>query len=577
MEIRQYSFNNIGRQEVLEHPMGKDWPVVYLIHNNDKLYIGETNNLFMRFGQHLENRERKNLTNIKVIYDDEFNKSAILDIEQSLIRLFSADKKYELQNANLGQSSKHNYYQREKYLNKIEGSDQEKGIWACLGDMGMTNGDYTSIINSDLFRYSPYTSLTQEQETICYGVVNDLIDGLENHKYRGTSCIVDGAAGTGKTIVGIYLMALLMNANAKEIDAAVEEDADMSSEKFNALHKLRKYIEKHNELKVAYVLPMTSIRKTIKTVFKLSKNGLKANMVVGPTDIADEKYDIIIVDEAHRLSKRKNIGWMGSFDKVCRKLHMVPETSNCLDWIVAQSRCRVLFYDSKQRVRGSDITPYEMQRSLDNSTMISYHLTTQMRCAAGSDFVDYLERIFACKQEDKISFGNYDLKMFVDGNEMIDGIKKKNARLGLCRVVAGDSWEWKTKGLTKAQAEAKGIYDIDIDGKHYVWNRTNCEWILRKESVEEIGCIHTTQGYDLNYVGVILGREIDFDPVSKEVIVNKDLFFDKNAKIGNTDEEIKTYVLNAYKVMMTRGIKGCYVYAYNKNLREYLQRFFDVI
>ena len=577
MEIREYSFDQNGKYDVLSHPMGKDWPVVYLIHNNDTLYVGETNNFFMRFGQHLENPERKKLKEIKVIYDDEFNKSAILDIEQSLIRMFSADKKYKLQNANLGQSAKHNYYQREKYLNKIEGSAQEKGIWKRLEELGMVDSDYSSIVNSDLFTYSPYTSLTLEQEVVCYGVVEDLIEGLENYHHRGTSCIVDGSAGTGKTIIGVYLMALLVSANNKQISATVEDDTDMSSEKFRALHKLRQYIEKHGEIKIAYVLPMTSIRKTIKKVFQMSKNGLKASMVVGPTDVADEKYDIVIVDEAHRLPKRKNIGWMGAFDNICRRLNIAPETSNCLDWIVACSKCRVLFYDSKQRVRASDITPLEMRTSLENSQTIKYKLATQMRCAAGTSFVDYLEDVFNCTQENKRDFEKYDLKLFDHAPTMIKQIKEMNNQIGLCRVVAGDSWEWKTKGMSRTDAEKRGIYDIWLDGETYVWNNTGQEWILREESINEIGCIHTTQGYDLNYVGVVFGREIDYDPISNEIVVYKDLFCDKNAKIGSTDDEIKMFILNAYKVMMTRGINGCYIYACNKNLREYLKKFIDII
>ena len=252
MEIRQYEFSKEGREQVLNHPFGKNWPVVYMIHNKKKIYIGETSNFFSRFGQHLENQSRKKLTDIKVIYDDEFNKSAILDIEQSLIRMFSADEKFELLNANSGQSAKHNYYQREKYLNKIEGTSTEKCIWTYLKELGMVNNSYSNIVNSDLFTYSPYTSLTMEQEAICYKVVEDLIDGLENYKHRGTSCIVDGAAGTGKTIVGVYLMALFVSANMKLIDTENNSDPDITAEKFSALHKLREYIEHHSEIKIAY-------------------------------------------------------------------------------------------------------------------------------------------------------------------------------------------------------------------------------------------------------------------------------------------------------------------------------------
>lgn len=118
-----------------------------------------------------------------MIFDDEFNKSAVLDIEQSLIRMCVADQKFTLLNGNAGQSSKHNYYQREKYLNKIEGSEGNKGIWDSLRDLNLATETYEAIVNSDLFTYSPYTSLTVEQEEVCYNVIRDVLDGLKKrHK-----------------------------------------------------------------------------------------------------------------------------------------------------------------------------------------------------------------------------------------------------------------------------------------------------------------------------------------------------------------------------------------------------------
>ena len=104
---------------------------------------------------------------------------------------------------------------------------------------------------------------------------------------------------------------------------------------------------------------------------------------------------------------------------------------------------------------------------------------------------------------------------------------------------------------------------------------TNKEWILRKESINEIGCIHTTQGYDLNYVGVILGKEIDYDPTNNQMLIYPDNFYDTNVKKGSSPEELKRYIINSYKVMMERGIKGCYIYACNKNMNEYLKKYFN--
>lgn len=575
MEIKSYEFNQDGRSLALSDPMGKDWPVVYLINNTKKLYIGETSSFYTRFGQHLDSKTKKGLKNIHVIYDEEFNKSAVLDIEQYLIRLCGADEKFDLLNGNLGQSSKHNYYQREKYVNKIEGNSESDGIWAKLKEIGLAQNDYKTIINSDLFSYSPYTSLTVEQEEVCYNVINDLLSALESPTQKSLSCIIEGSTGTGKTILAIYLMSLLVDVNNQQIDIfREEEDVFNISLKNKVLHKLKKYIKHNGNLKIAYVLPMTSIRKTLKTVFSKAKNGLKANMVVSPADITDEVYDILIVDESHRLAARRNIGWMGAFDKACRKLGFNPPTTNSLDWIVKQSKHRVLFYDKEQSVKKSDITPYEFDESLKKSIKKEYKLTTQMRCKGGKKYVDYLQDIFNGKTIAKEEFVDYDVKMFDSANVMIDEIKRLNDCHGLCRNVAGYSWEWISKGKTTDEIEKDDFYDITLEGRKYAWNMTNSEWILRKESINEIGCIHTTQGYDLNYVGVILGREIDYDFDSNSIVIDRNQFFDENVKKGATDEELKQYIINSYRVMLTRGIKGCYIYACNAELRRYLSQFF---
>jgi hypothetical protein len=102
---------------------------------------------------------------------------------------------------------------------------------------------------------------------------------------------------------------------------------------------------------------------------------------------------------------------------------------------------------------------------------------------------------------------------------------------------------------------------------------SNIEWILREDSIDEIGCIHTSQGYDLNYVGVIFGYEIDYDKVNNRIVIDSSKFYDMNVKKATDEETVRKYIINAYKVMMTRGIKGCYVYACNPSFNEYLKRF----
>lgn len=383
--------------------------------------------------------------------------------------------------------------------------------------------------------------------------------------------------GTGKTIVLINIIFKIINSTKMQIDLSDEETS--LTENSQMLHDLRKFIlEYGKELKIGYVVPMTSIRKTLKTVFKETKNGLRANMVIGPFDVFKDEYDILFVDEAHRLAQYKNIGFRHDFKKNALLMGKDPNDITQLDMIVSRSKYRVLIYDKNQTVKGSDITFEQFNNSLVNSSISSFYLTTQMRCIGGIIYTDYIDNIFNCSQESKLEVENYDFKLFNDVDKMINSIKQLDKKYGLCRNAAGYSWEWiskKIKGYNNVIKQGKE--DIKIKNYKYVWNMTNKEFILSENAINEIGCIHTLQGYDLNYVGVILGEEIDYDPSTNRIIIDLNKFYDKYVKQDCSNEEVERYIINAYKVILSRGIKGCYVYACNKNMQEYLSKYIDEV
>ena len=158
--------------------------------------------------------------------------------------------------------------------------------------------------------------------------------------------------------------------------------------------------------------------------------------------------------------------------------------------------------------------------------------------------------------------------------DMVQRIKAQDKAVGLSRTVAGYAWKWISKGCsTIEEVREKGLEDISIEGHKYIWNMSSQEWILRPTAIDEIGCIHTTQGYDLNYVGVIFGEEIDYDKTTNQITIHRDKFYDSNVARNASAEDLKKYIINAYKVMMSRGIRGCYIYVCNPNLKEYLSRF----
>lgn len=161
---------------------------------------------------------------------------------------------------------------------------------------------------------------------------------------------------------------------------------------------------------------------------------------------------------------------------------------------------------------------------------------------------------------------------------MISEIKKKNKEVGLCRNIAGYAWDWKTKGKSLSSIIKENLFDIEINGYKYIWNRTDTDWINSPNSINEIGCIHTTQGFDLNYAGIILGPEIDYDNEKNRIFIYKKRYKDNKGKMGiENDSILLAYIKNIYTTILERGLEGTYIYVCNDSLRNYLKQFFPVI
>lgn len=313
------------------------WPVVYIIEDDEKgqAYIGESTNICTRICDHWNNTERRALKNIYIIFNKVFNKSVILDLEAFLIGYIVADGKYRLQNGNGGQHV-HNYYLRDEYQREF------RHIWQLLQDEGVVRHGITLLENQDLFKYSPYKILNLDQFNVAVQILTDLKYDLGNNN-QSRSFIIDGGAGTGKSILGIYLLKLLIDAKSSPAWTAEEE----------ALDENLSYIIGHlsPNLRVGYVVPTQSFRETLKKVFD-GIQGLDSKMVLSPEDVANSGeglYDLLIVDESHRLRRRRALFNYGSYDKANKALELDEEATE-LDWILKKSRYQLFFYDSRQSV-----------------------------------------------------------------------------------------------------------------------------------------------------------------------------------------------------------------------------------
>ena len=566
-----FELNSLGEIRSLKHrknKVGENWPVVYVLNDDTEAYVGQTINAARRAEQHLGNPAKHNLTEIRIISDDDFNISVVLDLESYLIKHMAADGKFVLLNGNNGIQD-HDYYERDRY------EDEFKKIWNMLHKHGVVKNSIKAIENSELFKYSPYKSLGEEQRR----AEHEILAAFAAHSgdKNGVTIIVNGGAGTGKTILAIYLMKLFADINAKGLGTSDPDEDDYLEEDAEYIYAAESIagIEK-----IGIVFPQGSLRTSLKDVFR-SIGALSPDMVLDTSDVVNDyiktgkKFDLLIVDEAHRLKcrNRGHLSYYPKFDKCNEALGLDKMNGTELDWIYLCSRNRIIFRDELQTIRPCDIETDVFRDILNNRypcTLVEQALETQWRCKGGNDYIDYVRNILSCRQTEKRIIENYDFKLYDDVDRMVNDIKELDGKLGLCRNAAGYAWKWISKNN-------KLLYDIVIDGNQYRWNRTYDNWITSDNAINEIGCIHTVQGYDLNYLGVIIGEDIKYNNTTGQIYADKTCYFDQQGKSGVADDQaaLRDYLTNIYLTLMTRGIKGTYVYVCDPALREYMAQYID--
>lgn len=543
--------------------MHRNWPVVYTLSNTNEIYVGETVNAANRMSQHISSDSKKRLEVLRIFFNEKFNKSACLDLESQLIKLFAADEKFKVLNSNLG-ISESNYFDRSTY------SASFNELFDELREEGWLTRPVPELINSNLFKYSPFKSLNSEQAQAVASILDSLIKARKSK--LNSPIVIEGDPGTGKTIVAVYLMKLLKDI-ASLSDEYVAESDSIFAEYLTAENR-----KLFSEFRIGLVIPQQALRATLTKVFSKTP-GLNAKMIVNPFSVgsSQERWDLLIVDETHRLGMRaqqphpslnlmfeqNNIRLFGSDEN-----HFTQ-----LDWVLKQGDSQVFLLDAEQSIKPADLPRKVIDDLISNSKKSGNYikLASQMRVQGGEDYIEFVRKLFTSEPQANRGFGDYDLRFFDSFAEMREEIMQMERKHGLSRVLAGYAWDWVSK-------KDPNIPDIDIEGIKLFWNRTDKDWINSLTSIEEVGSIHTIQGYDLNYAGVIIGPDLSYDPSSQKIVFNRARYFDANGKINNkrlgitySDDDILNLVLNIYRVLLTRGIKGTFIYVNDQNLRRLLK------
>jgi len=375
--------------------------------------------------------------------------------------------------------------------------------------------------------------LLDEQKTIYEKIMQAGTNSAPGKKVL----IVTGGPGTGKSVISINALAAL------------------TSKRLNA-----KYVTPNSA-------PRTVYESKIKAIFRKSEISSLFGGSASFTKTEKNAFEVLIVDEAHRLKKSTRFTPLG-----------VNQTKE----IIHSAKVSVFFIDEAQKVTWADIgeiAEIEKFALAAGAEVERLELSSQFRCNGSDDYLAWLDDTLGIRPtpDNYFSTDRFDFRIVNSPTELHEMIRSKNQVNNRSRMVAGYCWNW-------VSDKAPGSFDINIleSGYRAKWNLKDdgMTWIISPKSVEEVGCIHTCQGLELDYVGVIIGDDLRVE--------NGILITDPSAR-ASTDKSLAGYkkglkedpvaagqkadeiIRNTYRTLLSRGMKGCYVYFTNPEVASYFR------
>ncbi len=386
-----------------------------------------------------------------------------------------------------------------------------------------------------------YFSLIEEQITAKNSIMN-AIRKMEQHEK--SVIIVKGGPGTGKTVIALSILAELAASKKKQYN----------------LH----YATKSKPL-------LEGVRHQLKPAARpLFSNVLQFI----PANFNKNDLDVLLVDEAHRITLSPNHQYTKPEKRT--DMTMVDTLINC-------ARVTVFFIDDKQAIRSQEIGTASMIREAAEKFRADIHETelySQFRCNGSDNYLDWLDQILYNKEiTSHFTEKEFDFKIFDNPQELYDTIKKLDEVEGQsARLCAGFCWPWDNKldenGDLKKEVQI-GSFAMPWETKDTIKPRPKgyvqwYEWAYKPAGIKQVGCIYTAQGFEFDYIGVIVGNDLQFNASAGNLCTN--MSASKDPMLRRSKEGYDDYVRNIYRVLMSRGMKGCYVYFCDPNVATYFQQ-----
>ena len=377
--------------------------------------------------------------------------------------------------------------------------------------------------------------MIDEQRVVYEEIIKLSAKCQKDHKKRTIIC--KGGPGTGKSVIAVRLLAELTQRG-----------------------QVVQYVSKNSAPRQVYAAKLKG---------KVKKSSVD-NMFKGSgmyTEVGNSIIHTLLVDEAHRLNEKSGM------------FHNMGE--NQIKEIIHAAGCSVFFIDEKQRVTIDDIGSVEEIRKWaqeEGAEVTEMDLVSQFRCNGSNGYLAWIDDLLEIRETANYNLDglDYEVRLCDDPADVQRIIIEKNRAANRARILAGYCWNW-----PKESRKNSNFHDIQIGDFGISWNLDDGQaFAISENSVNEAGCIHTTQGLEFDYVGVIIGDDIRYEDGHVVTDFTKRAKTDQSLKgikkmykenpeeaLDRADEIIK----NTYRTLMTRGMKGCYIYCTDPGMREYIR------
>lgn len=293
-----------------------------------------------------------------------------------------------------------------------------------------------------------------------------------------------------------------------------------------------------------------------------------------PGKVKENEIDLLLIDEAHRIEKTSNHQYTKAADRTD-----IPQ----VEQLIRCAKTVVFFIDDRQNVRSSEVGSSELiraaARKLD-AVIREVTLETQYRCMGSNDYLLWIESVLGYSEEKRIFRKDdlFDFRIFNSPAEIMDLLlEEEKEKPNSARMTAGFCWPWSTRTYSNGDL----IKDVKIGDFAMPWETHDkinpapkgyvkwYEWAYRLEGIKQVGCIYTAQGFEFDYVGVIIGNDLCVD--GKTGKLSADITATKDPMLKRSPENFEKHVKNIYRTLLTRGMKGCYVYFTDKQAEIYFK------